>query len=155
MGTCETCGNETQNLIFVKISGSTMKVCNTCKQLGIIIDKKNNTLSHSFRKKNKNYKTSLGVISNYISIVNSTLAKKGFDFHKLAKGTNIKESSLTKYLSGKIKLDVETAKKIERFLEIKLVEEVENTTSSNFFETEDDTSQSISLGDLLKKQLDK
>ena len=150
MVTCEACGNETTKLVQVRISGSVMSVCGNCKSLGTLIDKTQGDLSYSFKK---NQNENLEVISNYSSVINKELAKRGFDFHQLAKGTNIKESSLTKYLSGKIHLDVETARKIEHFLEIKLVTESSSVDINNFLNSsKEDTS--LSLGDLLKKQLE-
>jgi len=54
------------------------------------------------------------------------MQKKGIDIHILARATNIRDSTLTKYTTNKIKPDIESAKKIEKFLSIELVKEFKN-----------------------------
>jgi len=153
MVSCELCGTQCESLVNVKISSSNLKVCNKCKSSGTLLDRNQESISHTFRRSKHETGTSLGVKNNYISLVNSTLAKKSLNFHQLAKATNIKESTLTKYLSSKIPLDVDTARKIEYFLEIKLIDEVENIDPKSFISQDDDSSP-LSLGELLKKQLE-
>jgi len=156
MVSCESCGREVENLQKVNISGSLVNACNNCKSLGSVVGGVSNDLvqSHSFRRRGQNNENSLEVIANYSSLINSALAKKGYDFHQLAKATNIKESSITKYLSGKIHLDVVTAKKIEKFLDLKLVDEVEEVNKADFISKPDESLEPLSLGDLIKKQLE-
>ena len=107
-------------------------------------------------KKNKYEKIQLDIVSNYLSLINSFLGKKGINLHQLARAVNVKESTLNKYFSGKIKLDIETAKKLENFFEIKLLEEVSEVNTADYMQSkdeDDDSNQSLSLGDLIKKQL--
>lgn len=154
MATCELCGKQTSKLIKIDIAGSRVLACDNCKNTGRIIKQEEDltNLKHSFKKKQKN-NIKQEVISNYSQILNKTIAKKGLNIHQLAKALNIKESSLNKYFSGKIQPDVETALKIGRYLEINLLENVENTNNEDFLEENESQNESQSFGDLLLKKL--
>jgi len=95
----------------------------------------------------------LDVVSNYAALINATLSKKGLNLHQLARALNIKESTINKYTSGKLKPDVDTARKIQHFLEIKLLEEKEEVDTQDFMSRGD--SSSLSLGDMLKREMEK
>lgn len=151
MVVCELCGADVQTLKETKIAGTHMKVCNNCIKHGQAIEIEPNK-AYMFKKKIKSDEKSFDVKKNAPSIINSELSKKGLTVHHLARSLNIKQSSLLKYTTGKLKLDVETARKIERFLETSLVEEVEVISTENYM-SEDDDSFSGSLGDLLKKSM--
>jgi putative transcription factor len=152
MAVCELCGSQSQALTPIKVAGSTMSVCNSCKSMGK--EQFSTQKSHTFKRR-IHEKTQEEVVSNYSSMINSALAKKGLQIQQLARMLNIKESTLNKFFTGKIKPDIETAKKLERFFEIRLVEEV-SSSSQNFSEDvflDDDDNSSLSLGDLIKKQM--
>lgn len=154
MGTCELCGKSSESLVNIKTAGTNMNVCYNCKNMGKETEKKENK-TFMF-KKNKYEQTQLDVVSNSLSLINSSLAKKGINLHQLARAINVKESSLNKYFSGKIKLDLDIARKLENFFEIKLLEEIETINPRDYMQNEDDennSSQNLSLGDLIKKQL--
>ena len=154
MGTCELCGNDVLNLIKVKVAGTEMKVCNSCKFMGrqLNVESKGPN-SHSFyRKKKENI--DLIVVDNATSLINSILAKKGLNIKQLARMSNIRESTLNKYLSSKIPLDLMTAKKLENFFDIVLTKEVEggSVNSQDYMQEEGEVVKS-SLGDLLMQKL--
>lgn len=156
MATCESCGTNAPNLYKVKIAGSVMNVCGKCRKMGKDLDEKKSAPAYTFKHKKKDVVLE-EVVNNYPSLINSALTKKGLNFHQLAKVLNIKESTINKYVTGKIKPDVETAKRIEKFLEIKLTEEVDEIETSVDVEVvdEDEKSSGTTLGDLLKKQMGK
>ncbi len=154
MTACEMCGNDVKSLTKIKIENSSMLVCNSCKPLGKEDHTTNKT--HTFKKIKKTNESNYDVVSNYTNIIQSSLSKKGINVKQLARATNIKESSLNNYLKGSIKLDIETAKKIQNFLEINLVYECENDSdvrTEDFMN--DESPQKPSLGDLIQKQLNK
>ena len=153
MATCEMCGAQVNSLISVKVAGSIMKVCNSCKSMGTQMEVRQNNLSHTFMKTKKT-KVFEEVISDYASKIQSTIAKRGLNVHQLARAVNIKESTLTNYLKGKIKPDISDAKKLEKFLEISLVIESETSNSHDSYLSSEVSSEGMSLGDLLKKQLE-
>ena len=154
MATCELCGEVVDSTTTVRVAGSNMQACNKCKKLGKEVEeKKQNNLSYSFRKRKKEGEVELNVIENYSSIINSALAKKGLNIHQLARMLNIKESTLNKYFTGKIKPDVQTAQRLEKFFEISLLEEKEAVNIEELMSNDEDSS-SLSLGDMIKKQME-
>jgi uncharacterized protein (TIGR00270 family) len=154
MAICELCGNEVGKLYMVKIAGSTSRACDNCKGLGKVVEEDKGPKSHSFYRRTK-HQTKEVVIDDYASIVSSTIAKKGLTVKKLADISNIKESSLTKYLSGKIHIDVGTARKLEKALGVSIVETVEEVEVNEEDFMSDEGSGGLSLGDLIKKKLGK
>ena len=152
METCEMCGTTKDSLFNIKVAGSNMKVCSNCKSMGTVIEKEKN-YTHSFKKRTKLEKTSIEVIEKYAPIINRALAKKNYTVHQLARAINIKESSLQKYLTNKVHLDLDTARKLENFLEITLTEETtgQKIDMDSIMENEDDKTP-LSLGDLIKQQ---
>lgn len=156
MATCELCGSNVNSLTPIKIAGSYMKVCPKCKGMGNQVEKMPEK-AHTFKRKAKKNVTE-EVVSDFVKKLNEGMKKKNINFHQLAKTLNIKESSITKYLSGKIKPDVETARMFERYFEIKFLEEVEDSSKdyedvNNLMEAEE--LSEVTLGDLLKKQMEK
>ncbi len=147
------CGSE-GNLVKIRVAGSEMNVCSNCKKMGAEVEKKED-YKHTFRHRVRSSEITEEVVSNFGSLINNALAKKGMDVHHLARGANIKESSLQKYLQGKLKLDVDTAKRLGKFLEIELVEEVEGGSVNLDDVMAEESSSSMSLGDLIKKQMEK
>lgn len=157
MVTCEMCGSTANSLFTVKIAGSNMSVCNSCKKMGKEVVNYDDYISHTFKRRSKT-KITEEVIPNFASKVQSAMAKKGLNVHQLARVVNIRESSLNQYLAGKIKPDILEAKKLEKFLDIILIEEVENDVivTSNIMTSEDERLSGNTIGDLLKNlKLDK
>lgn len=155
MATCEMCGSVVNSTITIKIAGTNMQACNNCKHMGQPANTKQDlSYTHTFKKRKKE-NTSQEVITNYASVINRTLAQKGLNTHQLAKSLNIKESTINQYLSGKIQPDVLTAKKIARFLEITLTEDVEETNPTDYITTKsvENSNETLSLGDMLLKQM--
>ena len=155
MGFCELCGKESNNIVKTKVVGSIMNTCLSCSSKGEIIEEKKE-LSKVFKYKKKDI-ISYEIIENYNSIINSAISKNNLDIHKLARGVNIKESILSKMLLGKISMDINTARKLENYLNIKLVKLEESSKSQEEIleELKFDDEKSLSLGDLLLKELNK
>ncbi len=158
MAYCEFCGKNVDKTVKVNVAGSVVNVCLNCASLGNIVEDKNITkpvgsvnLNINNRIKKNKQVVEYVLVPSYVSIMNSALAKRGINLHQLANVLNIRESTLNKYFSGKISIDIDTAKKIERYLSIKLVEEKESTKSEyveeNVFDSED---ESFSLADVIK-----
>ena len=152
MGTCEMCGSDSSSLRDARVAGTEMKLCANCSKHGNIVEDRT-AVSRTFYKKRRGEEIEFDVVENYASLINSELSKRNLNSHQLARAVNIKESSLHKYLSNKIKIDVLSAKKIETFLEITLTRQVESVNVSDYIEEEIQEDTSSSLGDLLMKQL--
>ncbi len=153
MKSCEMCGDEVNTLTSIKVAGSLMQVCNSCKSMGSVVSNNNDNYSHTFKKRIKTNVVE-NIVSDYASEIQKGLNKKGLNLHQLAMAVNIKESSITNYLKGNIKPAISDAKKIGHFLEISLVEEVDSSSSNEDYFSQEDSSGSLSLGDLIKKQME-
>lgn len=152
MGTCELCGSQTEKLFAIRVAGTDMKVCSNCRSMGKSLETAPSKM-HTFRHNVKNQKIE-EVVSDYVKIVSSAISKRGLNLHQLARAVNIKESTLNKYMTSKLKPDVADAKKLEKFLEINIIEEVENSSSyEDLLVDEKESSAGSTLGDLLEKQL--
>lgn len=147
MAACELCGENSSVLSLTRIAGTTMKVCDKCKNMGKNLEPGKNP-EFTFRHRVKEEDVVFEVVSDYSLKINQGMQKKSLNIHQLARAVNIRESTLTKYTTNKIKPDIESAHKIERFLEIKLTEEFKNDNSTNNFEIEDAPVKT--LGDMLQ-----
>lgn len=153
MTTCEMCGSDSNSLTTIKVAGSTMNVCNSCRNMGNQVDGVGKG-AHTFKRNVKSEIVEI-IVSSYQSDIQKAMNKRGIDVHQLARAINIKESTLTNYIQGKIKPALTDAKKIQHFLTIKLIEIVESSAVDEDFMAEEKSSGSMSLGDLIKQQLDK
>lgn len=154
MAVCELCGKIVDKTITIQVAGTNMQSCMSCKGLGKEVDvAPQGKNAHSFYRRKK-ANVILGVVDNYSSILNSALARKGFNIQQLGRAVNIKESTLNKYFTGKLKPDVDTSRKLENFLEITILEEKEEVNPQDFLDDSTEDSSSLSLGDLLKKQME-
>lgn len=154
MVTCELCGENTSVVSLTRIAGTAMKVCSKCEKMGINLEP-NKTKEHTFRHNLKQDEIKLEVTNNYSMLINKGMQIKKIDVHILARSTNIRESTLTKYTTNKIKPDIESAKKIEKFLDIKLIEEFKN---ENYESKLNDDIAPRTLGDIfenIQKQIKK
>ncbi|MFW6047488.1 MAG: helix-turn-helix domain-containing protein, partial [Candidatus Woesearchaeota archaeon] len=88
-------------------------------------------------------------------VIKKGLEKNGLNSHQLARATNIKESQVNKFITGKIQPDIETARKIQKFLSIELIVDQETTQEdvSYFIDDDDNEDNATSLGDLIKEKL--
>lgn len=162
MPTCESCGKKVDKLSYVNIIGSKMNVCSSCSSMGTPIEENKSSKDvqpepHVFKKKKKKDNKDYVVVSDYASRISKAMQKLDINQHQLSRAVAMKESSLSKFLSGKVNLDIDNAKKLESFLEISLVEEVEKKSNEGS-KVEDYISNSNSegeeeytLGDLIKK----
>lgn len=155
MGTCELCGDIVDTTTTIKVAGSNMQACNKCKALGSEVNRDTvASASHSFKKRTREGSVELEVISNYASVINSALAKKGLNIHQLARMLNIKESTLNKYFTGKIKPDITVARRLETFFEITILEHREAQDLSDLMVNNRDENQELSLGEMIRKQME-
>lgn len=152
MATCEMCGSDSNSLTIIKVAGSTMSVCSSCRKMGSDVFGGGKS-AHTFKRSLKSELIET-VIPNFQSEIQKGMNKKKIDVHQLARVINIKESTLNNYLSGKIKPDLSHAKKIGIFLDVYLIEEINSSSSDEDFMSDNSSSSSLSLGDLIKKQME-
>ena len=154
MVNCEMCGSDVNSVVNIRVAGSIVRACSSCKSMGKEVDGPSvGQSSHTFYKKSRNNLGEESVVENYASILSSAISRKGLNTHQAARLTNIKESTLNKFLTSKLKPDVDIAKRLERFFEITLLERVSGGSVDSFIN--DDKSSNLTLGDMIRDQLNK
>jgi len=148
------CGAEAKSLKTVIVAGSNMDVCNSCSSMGTV---KGDKVEQSFSfRKGKRKEENLEVTSDYAKIIRTGINKRHLSVQQVARAVNIKESSLSNYLKGQIKPIITNARKLESFLGIKLVFEVEaSNVSVDDFKVSADDDSSLTLGEMILKKMHK
>lgn len=148
MPLCDLCGKD-DSLLRAEIEGSQLNVCQNCGKFGKVLGKvapkeeaKKPAQLKSFIEKEIEER----IISSYAQTIRKVREKRGLTVEDFAKLLNEKESSLHKWESGSIKPDLETAKKLEKILNITLIELVEEQK----IKLERTNSGEITLGDVIK-----
>lgn len=146
---CDMCG-KLSNLYKVDIEGTRMQVCEACAKFGKVIAypqapvKKKKDEPKSFLPEKPEIVQV--IVSDYGMRIKNKRDKMGLKQEELAKQLNERESLLHNIESGHFEPNIELARKFERFLGIKLVEEV----------TDDKPilvkgkNQELTLGDMVK-----
>ena len=159
---CEMCGTESASLETRKVSGSVLRLCSSCGEMGSQTSFRESIGHRAYvaqalekRKQRERYEDietdEYVLVSNYGSMVRRAREKKGLDHASLASKISEKKSILTSVEAGNMKPNEKLIKKLENSLGIKLVEkvEVESAPSSN------QSSKALTMGDLLKQAMDK
>lgn len=153
---CEVCGkNMSQQPIKVKIDGSVMDVCNECSKFGkrirqapikTSIKSRKSKVPQNTQKKVYNERIE-EIVEDYNDIVRAAREKRDWNREELAKKINEKLSVVSKIENRKMEPDLKLAKKIEKALNIKLIE-----TSNQSLEQEVKASslRKATLGDIMK-----
>ena len=159
---CEMCGTESASLETRKVSGSVLRLCSSCGEMGSQTSFRESIGHRAYvaqalekRKQRERYEDiepdEYVLVSNYGSMVRRAREKKGLDHASLASKISEKKSILTSVEAGNMKPNEKLIKKLENSLGIKLVEkvEVESAPRSN------QSSKALTMGDLLKQAMDK
>ena len=159
---CEMCGTESASLETRKVSGSVLRLCSSCGEMGSQTSFRESIGHRAYvaqalekRKQRERYEDiepdEYVLVSNYGSMVRRARQKKGLDHASLASKISEKKSILTSVEAGNMKPNEKLIKKLENSLGIKLVEkvEVESAPSSN------QSSKALTMGDLLKQAMEK
>lgn len=164
MVSCEVCGQGIAKHTAL-IEGAKFKVCEKCAKHGKILDKPssnssiktNNEVSYNQTKKtsafnsgrkdsNQSYNMREEIVENYSEIIRKEFNKSGKTYKDFSNGLNENESYMRKIIRGEMMPTIATAKKLEKSLGIKLIDQGENekinikTSSSN----------ELTLGDLVE-----
>ncbi len=140
---CDICGKETE-LIRVKIEGTIMNVCRDCGAFGTELKelpKLHHTKLKAFSKPTETIK------SDFASQIRTKRERMGLKQEEFAKHINEKLSLVHKIETGSFTPSIKLAKKIEKYLGIRLIEE---DSKQEYKPAEHSDSEEITLGDLLK-----
>jgi putative transcription factor len=162
---CEICGKPVpeNNPIRAKIEGSVMVVCKECSKLGKIqkappkpkFVKQNNKTKRPARNtrntRNKPYsrseEPSEELIEDFSLEVRKAREAKNWSREDLGKKINERVSVITRIETGKMTPDNKLTKKLERALDIKLLEKVDNIDLNQFI---NNSSGERTLGNIMK-----
>ncbi len=147
---CEICG-KTEALYNVSIEGTELKVCRDCVKYGKVMESlKTNTAQpqRHFQPlpKIEQQEEEETIIENYSVLIKNAREKLGLSQEDFAKKINEKVSLVHKLETGAFEPPIEMAKKIERFLRIRIVAKAEEAKEKPSKKTSD----VLTIGDVLK-----
>ena len=159
---CEMCGAESASLEPRKVSGSVLRVCNSCAGMGKQTSYRESVGHRAFvaqtlekREQKTRYKDISSdekvLVSNYGDVVRKARERKGLDHVSLAMKISEKKSIITSVESGNMKPNEKLIKKLENFLKINLMEDVEEISSSY----KSGSKKNFTMGDLINQALEK
>ncbi|WP_458453719.1 multiprotein bridging factor aMBF1 [Methanobrevibacter sp.] len=162
---CEICGKPVpeNNPIRAKIEGSVMVVCKECSKLGTIQkapakpkfvkqtnkNRNNNKRPTTTRNRpySRNEEPSEELIEDFSFEVRKARESKDWSREELGKRINERVSVISRIETGKMTPDVKLTKKLEKALNIKLLEKVDNIDLNQFINT---SSGERTLGNVMK-----
>ena len=133
---CEICGKPIPGKpLKSKIEGSVLTVCRDCAKLGSI--QKEAPRSRNLVSKNKQAKKQQGnknrnSVSDFSQIVRKGRESKGWTREELGAKIYEKVSVITRIETGKMEPDLKLAKKLEKTLNIKLIEKYDEMDLESF-----------------------
>lgn len=149
---CEMCGKEIELIYKSKIEGTLLKVCKECAKYGKIIESAKIKTDIELKKEAKPEKPPEPeiietLVEDFPQKIKNKREKLGLKQEDLAKKINEKESIIQKIESSHFTPPIKLAKKIERFLEIRLIEEIEE---SRPISVQKGGGEGFTLGDFVK-----
>ena len=157
---CEICGKPVpeNNPIRAKIEGSVMVVCKECSKLGTIQKAppkpkfrqqpkgktQNNTRNRNY---SRNDEPSDELIEDFEVEIRKARESKNWSREDLGKKINERVSVITRIETGKMTPDTKLTRKLEKALNIKLLEKVDNVDLNQFINS---SSGERTLGNIMK-----
>jgi len=122
---CEICGREVERLTKIEIEGSIVEVCDRCVSYGKIVEEPvpRQQPSRSLPKPS-DVETELVLVEGYGKKIKEAREKLGLSRKEFASKIGEKEGVVKKVEEEKMEPDEKLARKIEKFLKIKLYEKV-------------------------------
>lgn len=125
---CEMCGKETE-LFKTDVEGSLLSLCKECSKFGKIIsvirEEKKEIKKKVDAEPRKEEEIILTIVPDYGNIIKKKREEMGIKQEDFAKRLNEKVSLIHKIEINQFELGIDLARKIERFLHIKLIEQQE------------------------------
>jgi putative transcription factor len=147
------------NPIRAKIEGSVMVVCKECSKLGTIQkappkpkyvkQNKNKKTTNNTRRRNysRNDEPTEELVEDFSFEVRKARESKDWSREELGRKINERVSVITRIETGKMTPDTKLTKKLEKALNIKLLEKVDNIDLNQFINS---SSGERTLGNIMK-----
>ena len=147
---CDMCGSESK-LFKAVIEGSELKVCSKCSKFGKVIGRVRTFVSKKqekkmIRKESPKAETIQVVVSNYGELIRKKRESLKLKQKEFAKSISERESIVHSLESSKHEPSLDLARKIERSLGIKLIEQHEEVHSAD----KKKESGKFTIGDFIK-----
>ena len=130
---CEMCGTEAQELFRVDVEGAKLNICKKCSRYGKVLEtvrapvipqaKRSVQVSRAPSPKRIDTEVIFVITPDYPSRLKNAREALGMKQEDLAKKINERETLIHKLETGAIEPNLVLARKLERFLGVKLVEE--------------------------------
>lgn len=145
---CELCGKVEERLQRALIEGVELSVCNHCIKFGKILGpiKRQIIIKKDIRKDVPNEEKIEIIVENYASLIRGKRESLGLTQKDFANRLNEKESTIHKIEVGIWQPDLALAKKLEKLLGIKLIEE----HLEKFGSKKNKKDEGFTLGDFIK-----
>ena len=157
---CEICGKPVpeHNPIRAKIEGSVMVVCKECSKLGTIQKappkpkfrqqpkgkKQNTTRNRNYSRRDEPTEE---LVEDFAIEIRKARESKNWSREDLGKKINERVSVITRIETGKMTPDTKLTKKLEKALNIKLLEKINNVDLNQFVNS---SSGERTLGNIMK-----
>jgi putative transcription factor len=152
MPNCDMCGEEMEYPLVASIEGVELAVCNKCAKFGEVIRKTRPRVKEEKAKKDfiRNVPQREKVIQiigeDYTKKIREAREKLSLKQEEFAKIVGEKTSLIQHIESGKTKPSIDLARKIEKSLHIRLIEQYEEKHE----QIKGDSSEGFTLGDFIK-----
>lgn len=148
---CEMCGNNDSS-VSAEIEGVVLRVCSQCAQFGKVLQKSSQRFASQRHIQQKAPVPEIieTVMDDYAVKIKQAREKRSMNQEEFARFLNERESTMQKIETGKQKPYIALAKKLEKFLTIKLVEEITMEQTEN--SPAKKATGSLTIGDLLQRR---
>lgn len=150
MSACDMCGKETKEVYIIRLEDTTLEVCKACSNFGDILEKKEPEKQKPKKEFSAKKRESVEeeIVSNYAEVVRGGIKKKGVEAKELAKKLCEKEKLINRIISGSRKPDLTLARKLEKALQIRLIEKVEEKSDDKY--KSQGREENLTIGDIVK-----
>lgn len=122
---CEVCGRSVEKLFYVKIEGSEVYACENCSKFGVLIVQGAQKKQATFKYPQFREEKTVEYVENYGEAIRNARQRRGLTQEELGKLINEKMSVIARLESEKMVPTAELAKKLEKLLDIQLLEELQ------------------------------
>ena len=128
---CDMCGTDAERLFKTSLEGSELNVCGGCSKHGRVISEikirelKPRKTKEEIKKQSPDKEFVFMIVSDYAEMIKKGREALGLKQEDFAKKINEKHALIHKIETGHFKPGIELARKLEKILKIRLVEQQE------------------------------